>query len=72
MVTGPTKNTLRQSSNNSNTTITLGSHAERLFEEHPEPSVPVSQIAQAIEKLARKNLNPQSFTRKIHSPLMVN
>ena len=61
MVTGLTKNILRQSSNNSNTTNTVGLNAEHLFLEHPEPSDPVSQIAQAIEKLARKNAEPSIF-----------
>ena len=54
MVTGPPKNILRQSSTNSNTTNTTGPHAATLLE-HPEASDPVSQIALAIEKLARKN-----------------
>ena len=63
MVTGPTKNILRQSSTNSNTNNTPGPHAELLLE-HPEPSDPVSQIAQAIEKLARKNPEPSLFHPK--------
>ena len=63
MVTGPTKNILRQSSTNSNTHNTTGPHAELLLE-HPEPSDPVSQIAQAIEKLARKNPEPSLFHPK--------
>ena len=63
MVTGPTKNILRQSSTNSNTNNTPGQHAELLLE-HPEPSDPVSQIAQAIEKLARKNPEPSLFHPK--------
>ena len=35
MVTGPTKNILRQNSNNSNTTNTLGPIAKHHFLEHP-------------------------------------
>ena len=58
MVTGPPKNILRQSSKNSNTTNTVGPNADHLFLEHPEPSDPVNQIAQSIEKLARKNPKP--------------
>ena len=61
MVTGPPKYILRQSSNNSNTTNTVGDH---LFLEHPEPSDPVNQIAQAIEKLARQNPEPSTFHSK--------
>ena len=53
MVTGPSKNILRQSSNSSNTTNTVGPNAEHLFLEHSAPSHPLSQIAQANEKLAR-------------------
>ena len=47
MVTGTTKNILRQSSTNSNTTNAPGPNAGLLLE-HPEPTDPVSQIAQAI------------------------
>ena len=64
IVTEPTKNILRQSSNNSNTTITVGPNAEHLFLEHSEPSDPVSQIAQAFEKLAKKNPEPSIFHPK--------
>ena len=63
MVTGPTKNILRQSSTNSNTTNPVGPHAETLFE-HPQSSDPVSQIALAIEKLAHKNQEPSIFHPK--------
>ena len=63
MVTGPTKNILRQSSTNSNTTNTPGLHPGLLLE-HPEPTDPVSQIAQVIEKLARKNTEPSLFHPK--------
>ena len=61
IVSGPTKNILRQSSTNSNA---LGPHAE-LPLEHPEPSVPVIQIGQAIEELSRKNPEPSIFHPKI-------
>ena len=54
MVIGPTKNILRQIFTNSYTTNTPGPHAGLLLE-HPEPTDPVSQISQAIEKLAGKN-----------------
>ena len=64
MVTGPPKNILRQSSNNSNTTNTVRPNADHLFLDHPEPSNPVNQIAQAIEKLARKNPEPSIFHPK--------
>ena len=64
MVTGPTNNILRQSSNNSNITNTLGQNAEQLFLEHPEPTDPVSQIARANEKLARKTWDLQSSIQK--------
>ena len=37
MVTGPTKNILRQSSKKTNITNTLGQNAEHLFHKHPEP-----------------------------------
>ena len=60
MVTGPTKNILRQSSTNSTTTNAPGPH-QGLLLEHPETTDPVSQIAQAIEKLARKNTEPSLF-----------
>ena len=63
MVTGPTKNILRQSSTNSNTTNTIGPHATTLLE-HPETSDPVSQIALAIEKLAQKNPEPSPYHPK--------
>ena len=65
MVTVPTKNILRQSFTNSNITKTLGQHAE-LFLEHPETTDPVSQIAQAIAKIARKNREPSLFHPKKH------
>ena len=64
MVTEPPKNILRQSSNNSNTTNTVGPNADHLFLEHPGSSDPVNQIAQAIEKLARKNPEPSIFHPK--------
>ena len=63
MVRGPTKNILRQSSTNSNKTNALGQHAGLLLE-HPEPTDTVSQVAQAIEKLARKNTEPSLFHPK--------
>ena len=62
-VTGPTKNILRQSSTNSKTTNAPGPNTGLLVE-HPEPTDPVSQIAQAIEKLARKNTKPSLFHPK--------
>ena len=64
MVTGPTKNILRQSSTNSNITDSQGPHADRSFLEHHEQSDPVRQIAQAIAKLARKNPEPSLFHPK--------
>ena len=63
MVTGPPKNNLRQSSANSNTTNPIGPHADPFFE-HPQTSDPVSQIALAIEKLARKISEPSIFHPK--------
>ena len=63
MVTGPTKNILRQSSINSNTTNTQGTHAQTPLE-HPEPTDPVSQIPIAIENLARRNTEPSLFHPK--------
>ena len=63
MVTGPTKNILRQSSTNSNTTNTQRPHAQTPLE-HPEPSDPVSQIAIAIENVARRNTEPPLFHLK--------
>ena len=76
MVTGPTKNILRQRSNNSNTINTVGRNAEHLFLKHSEPSHPVSQIAAAVEKLARKNPEPSTedyaFIRRIRIPSKVN
>ena len=63
MVTGPTKNILRQSSTNSNTTNPVGPHAETLLE-HPQTSDPVSQIALAIEKLAHNHPEPSTFHPK--------
>ena len=63
MMTGPTKNILRQSSTNSNTTNTQGPHAQTPLE-HPEPTDPVSQIAIAIENLARRNTEPSLFHPK--------
>ena len=64
MVTGPSKNIPRQSSNNSNTTNTVRPSADHLFLENPEPSDPVNQIAQAVEKLARENPEPSIFHPK--------
>ena len=63
MVTGPTKNILRQTFTNSYTTNTPGPHAGLLLED-PEPTDPVSQIAQAIKKLAGKNTGPFLFHQK--------
>ena len=63
MVTGPTKNILRQNSTNSSITNTQGLHAQIPLE-HPEPTDPVSQIAIAIENLARRNTEPQLFHPK--------
>ena len=63
MVTGPTKNILRQSSTNSNTTNTQGPHAQTPLE-HPEPTDPVIQIAIAIVNLARRNTEPSLFHPK--------
>ena len=63
MVTGPTKNILRQSSTNSNITNTQGPHAQTPLE-HPEQTDPVSQIAIAIENLARRNTEPSLFHPK--------
>ena len=63
MMTGPTKNILRQSFTNSNTTNTIGPHAATLLE-HPETSDLVSQTALAIEKLARKNPEPSLYHPK--------
>ena len=60
MVTGPTKDILRQISNKTNTTSTLGQNAEHLFLKHPEPPDPVDQIPQAIEKRARRNSKPST------------
>ena len=60
MVTGPTKNILRQSSNNTNNTNRFGRNAERLFLEHPEPPDPVNQISQAIEKIPKRNGKPST------------
>ena len=48
MVTGPTKNILRQSFTNSNVTIILGPHPELILE-HCEPPDPVSKIAVSPE-----------------------
>ena len=62
MVTGPTKNILRQSSTNS-TTNTQGPHAQFPLE-HPEPTDPVSQIAIGIENFARRNTEPSLFHPK--------
>ena len=61
IVTGPTKNILRQSSTNSNTTNTQEPHAQTPLE-HPEPTDPVSQIAIAIENLAGRNTEPSFFS----------
>ena len=63
MMTGPTKDILRQSSTNSNTTNPIGPHAETLLE-HPQTSDPVSQFALAIEQLARKNPESSIFQPK--------
>ena len=60
MVTGPTKNILRQNSNKSNDTNTLGRNAEHLFLMPPEPPDPVNQIPQAIEKRAGRNSKPST------------
>ena len=62
-VTGRTKNILRQSSTNSNTTNPVELHAETLLE-NPQTSDPVSQIALAIEKLAHKHQEPSIFHPK--------
>ena len=63
MVTGPTKNIRRQSSTNSNITNTQEPPAQTPLE-HPEPADPVSQIAIAIENLARRNTDPSLFNPK--------
>ena len=60
MVTAPTKNILRQSSEKTNITNTLGQNAEHLFLKHPEPPDPVNQIPQAIEKRAKRNSKPST------------
>ena len=60
MVTGPTKNILRQNSNSTNNTNTLGRNAEHLFLKDHEPPDPVNQISQAIEKRAGKTSNPST------------
>ena len=60
MVTGPTKNILRQSFNKTNITNTLERNAEHLCLKHPELPDPVDQIPQAIGKLARKNRKPST------------
>ena len=60
MVTGPTKNILRQNSNSTNNTNTLGRNAEHLFFKDHEPPEPVNQISQAIEKRAGKTSNPST------------
>ena len=65
MVTGPTKNILRQSSSKTNITKTLGRNAEHLFLKHPEPPDTVNQIPKAIGKLARKNPKP-STSKVLH------
>ena len=57
MVTGPTKNILRQSYNISNTTNRLGSNADHLYLENSESPDLINQIPQAIEKLARRGEN---------------
>ena len=44
LVTGPIKNILRQSSNKTNITNTIGRNAEHLCLKHPEPPEPVNQI----------------------------
>ena len=63
MVTGPTKNILRQSSTNSNTTNPVDPHAETTLE-HPPTSDPVTQIALAIAKLAHKHHETSIFHPK--------
>ena len=63
MVTGPTKNILRQNSTNSNITNTQGPNAQTPLK-HPEPTDPVSQIAIPIENLARRNTDPSLFHPK--------
>ena len=60
MVTGPTKNNLRQNSNYTNITNTLARNAEHLCLKHHEPPDPVSQIPQAIEKRAGRNSKPST------------
>ena len=60
MVTGPTKNILRQNSNNTNNTNRFGRNAEHLFLEHPEPPDPVNQFSQAIEEIAKRNGKPST------------
>ena len=60
MVTGPTKNILRQSSNKTNITNTLRRNAEHLFLKDPESPDPVNQIPQAIEKRAGRNSKPST------------
>ena len=65
MVTGPTKIILRHSSSKSNTTNTVVQNAKQLFLEHREPSDPVSQTAQATEKLPRKNPERSIFLSKL-------
>ena len=65
MVTGPTKNSLGQSPNNSNTTNTLGPNVEHLVLKHSELSDPASHIAQAFEELARQKPEPSLFHPKI-------
>ena len=64
MVRGPTKIILKHISNQSNTTNTNVQNAKHLSLEHPEPSDPVNQTAQAIEKLARRNPEPSIFHSK--------
>ena len=69
MVTGANKPLHRQSSQNTQLlNDTLGSHADRnTSTSTTEPLDPVNQIAQAIEKLAKKTHNNPSFTLKTHS-----
>ena len=60
MVTGPTKNILRQSSNTTNITNTLERNAEHLFLKDPGPPDLVNQIPLAMEKRAGKNSKPST------------
>ena len=72
MVTGPTKNILRQSSPNSNPAKTLGANAELLYIEHPGPPDPINQIPQAIEKQTFDIERFKLITPRLHSNLPKN